>query len=288
MFDTRNLPSDSRMDVQVFSAGTGVWVKPRSTSWTYVLMLAAGAGGQYGATGIGGAGGGSGAAASGLFLTALLPEELNVTVGVGSNGGFSGQAATVGGNTVLQYGQSSNTVIVLIGGQPGTIGANTAAATLASTVSTFAIRNFPGIGWFNNAAVSALGANGGSTSDGMTAIGGGFVSGGGGGAGGASHNGGGVTSDCAVISNTASGSVNGTPGFSTLALRPELVSLHGIAFGVGGAGGSSNATVGSWGGDGGLGCGGGGAAVVTGSETIGGLQVRAGRGGDGVALFLSW
>lgn len=101
MLDVLNLPTNPRVNQQIFYAGATVaanttaaktWIKPRGVSFVQFFVLGGGAGGGSGvfgtaSTAAGGGGGGSGAQTNILFPAWALPDTLYMSVGYGGAGG---------------------------------------------------------------------------------------------------------------------------------------------------------------------------------------------------------
>ena len=112
MLDFFNLPQSQNADIQTFGPGQSTWNKPRGKSMAYILCI-----------GAGGGGGGSGGQSTSIIPLTLLPDFLNVYVGIGSEGG----SAVPGGPTVV-YVPTSNGAII-------TGSSSTTSLTISNTIS---------------------------------------------------------------------------------------------------------------------------------------------------------
>ena len=117
MLDLNNLPTNPKVNRQVFSPPTGAWttwVKPRGVNFVRFVVLGAGGGGGGGGTSNGsGGGGGSGAQITAFMSTSFLPDVLFVTVGTGGAGAASGTGNTGGGTYICLYPSTSNNANIL-------------------------------------------------------------------------------------------------------------------------------------------------------------------------------
>jgi len=296
--DLYNLADKSQLQ-QVFYA-SGNWVKPRGVNMVEILCVGAGGGGgrgvskPTGSAGGGGGGGGSGSSTTIMIPAMLLPETLDIYVGIGGRGATSASTSSAGQNTYVtlpsfirpQPTSYSGTPLVCqaYGGNGGGNGAiNTAGAAgtspLASSVGTYSYyllglnRNTAG----QSGAAGGTTAGGGSITIGTNGV---LFSGGAGGGGSSTADsvggGGSITSGSGIlptiaVSNTASeNGKNGNLFFKPLA-------------GYGGTGGAAGPT-GGRGGNGAPGAGGGGGST----GYLSGTQGDGGNGGNGLVIINCW
>ena len=123
-----NYPTPTNANVQIFSepAGTnanGAWVKPQGASFVWFTLIGAGGGGASTDGVTQGYGGGSGAVTNCMVPAFLIPDSLQVNIGLGGAGGASGgNAGVVGGITVVSYQQKAGTPYTLIRADSGSAG----------------------------------------------------------------------------------------------------------------------------------------------------------------------
>lgn len=268
MLDLFNTPTPQQANYQEFYGGgtTRDWIKPRGASMVRFMLIGAGGGGGNGSTSVGGGGGGSGAVTSWIGPAMFIPDVLRITVGAGGTSGVNATASSV----IYQARDGTGyTLLTANGGGSGGTTVNAGAAATAMTNNAFGAS-----GIFTSIA-GQIGTVGGGTDQGSNQSESSttFLSGGAGGSGGAASTGGGVPPNYLypeLPPTTAGGTVAGANGY--FITQPILV-------GCGGAGGTTNNTIGSAGGRGGIGCGGGG----SGEDALSG-----GRGGDGAVFIWAW
>lgn len=292
MIDLNNLTIKNVNPTYYFSSG--VWVKPRGITNVQITAIGAGGGGGGGGsqpslTNKGAGGGGASGGLSRVFFPAyLLPDILNIRVGIGGDGGAPQVAGSPGGATIVELPNSLSTAasyfLLANGGGGGGLGSNTVQGTRGTpaAVATTASAVYVNLGIFSFDPGYTGSLGGGPTgSPGETlAIGNnGFVvmGGCGGGSSGSTsrnNNGGGLTG-AIDIPSIAGGTIttpNGTDGFYRIK----------YFYSTGGAGGRGNdASPGGNGGNGAPGSGGGGG----GAGTTGGT---GGKGGDGLVIITCW
>lgn len=270
MLDVFGFPSPQQSNYQEFYGGgtTRDWVKPRGVSMVRFMLIGAGGGGGFGAGATSGGGGGSGAITSWIGPAIFVPDVLCIVIGNGGTSGVTGAASSViyqakdgTGYTLLTANSGTSAPS---GGIPGGVGATASA------------NNYFGAAGIFSSIAGQNGADGSSGGDGATIVASAttFLSGGAGGAGGVGNTGGSVEPNYAyraLPATAAGGLVAGANGY--FITQPILV-------GCGGAGGSTNDTIGTSGGKGGIGCGGGG----SGEDQLS----ASGRGGDGAVFVWAW
>lgn len=250
-----NYPTPQNANVQILYK-TDDWVKPQGASFVWITLIGGGGGGAGGDPSLGSVGAGGSAAVTNFMGPAfLIPDVLRVSVGTGGAGGVFGGNGGNGVASSLIYQQKDGTGYTLLtanGGGQGTI--PTPGAGGAASTSNF----FSCMGFFQSiAGQSATSSNPGA-------------------------------STTTFLSAGASvGPVDANYGYRSPGPSVGTAAVHGfsmvspIIVGVGGSGGTGS----SWGngGNGGIGCGGGGGGVYTsGPTSIGG------RGGDGLAVIITW
>jgi len=149
-----NYPTPQGANVQIFREGgtTSDWVKPQGASFVWFTLIGAGGGGG-GADGTSaGAGAGSGAVTNCMVPAFLIPDVLQVNVGLGGKGGalgggngFSGSASTV---VYQQKDNSGYTLLNANGGVRGTGSSGVAGTGGAADSSNY----FSCIGFFQSIA----------------------------------------------------------------------------------------------------------------------------------------
>lgn len=270
MLDLFGIPSQQQSNYQEFYGGgtTYDWVKPRGASMVRFMLIGAGGGGGVGSSSSGSGGGGSGAVTSWIGPAIFIPDILRIVIGAG------GSSTAGGGFSYVIYQAKDGTGYTLLtaeGGNSGTSGAITAGGGGSATTANY----FSAAGIYRSIAGQDGEQGSGSTSGtGVTQSATTFLSGGAGGAGSAAGEGGGVTPNYGYLAlplTTSGGTVKGADGY--FITQPILV-------GCGGAGGTTNLSVGTSGGNGGIGCGGGG----SGEDQL----TTSGRGGDGAVFIWSW
>lgn len=267
MLDVFNTPTPRGANYQEFYGGgtTRDWIKPRGASMVRFMLIGAGGGGGNGSASVGGGGGGSGAVTSWIGPAIFIPDILRITIGAGGTSGVDG------GNTTVVYQAKDGTGYTLLTANGGVSGTT---AVTAGTGGAASAKNYFGASGIFSSIAGQNGNTGGSTSGGnsVSASSTTFLSGGAGGSGSGGNPGGGVTPNYGYTALPAIDNINATGASGYFITQPILV-------GCGGAGGSTNTTVGSGGGRGGIGCGGGG----SGEDALAG-----GRGGDGAVFIWSW
>jgi len=117
MLDFNNLPTNQKVDRQVFYANTPssgtqnwvAWLKPRGVNFIKILCLAGGGGGGGGVANSavfnfgGGNGGNSSSQSIIIFPAWFLPDVLYVSVGIGGAGGAGGLTPATGSSGVNSY-----------------------------------------------------------------------------------------------------------------------------------------------------------------------------------------
>jgi hypothetical protein len=147
-----NYPTPQGANIQIFKEGgtTSDWVKPQGASFVWFTLIGSGGGGGVNDGSIG-SGGGSGAVTNFMCPAFLIPDVLNVKVGLGSNYGSAGTA------TQIIYQQKDGTGYVLIfanGGNSGQTLGEGGIGGSGGTAQTFGA--FIAMGFLN----SQNGANG--------------------------------------------------------------------------------------------------------------------------------
>jgi hypothetical protein len=317
-----DIPSENpRALVSTFVTGqqTGsteffTWMRPRGISMVSILCVGGGAGGGGGRGGAaasnrsGGGGGGSAGIGTYLFHACLLPDVLQVHVGIGGAGGAGGSSAngSNGSNGGISYvafdfvSASTPQEIIAIsssgeasggtggGTTTGAAGAGAvAAATTTDQISSVAVCSTLGLS--NWIAGQAGGAGSNTTPGSITAMTNLPLTGGAGGGGVNTANtqsaGGGVTA--ASTFPAVTGGAVATDGKAGLQFNYPGLQYSPYANGIfracggSGAGGNSGGT-GNIGGLGSFGCGGGGGS---GGTTVGGA---GGAGGNGIVIITAW
>ena len=323
MLDLNHLPTNQKVDRQIFTANTTInqnlsnavtWTKPRGVNFIRILCLGGGGGGGAGGRGAvnvssGGGGGGSSSQSIINFPVWFLPDILYVVVGYGGAGGAIDTNGSAGISSYVLI--NSNNLVganVLCSGIRGSGGLSAGGAGAGGT--TLTIGNiFPSImgqaysTLVTNRGISGqAGATGGSSGGNGTSLplqttglivmggcGGGAYAGAINSAGGA---GGTIRPNVDPYPNqpTAAGGTSagtaGEKGSNGVQAMPNLPFFYGGA-GGGGAGqaatGNSSLNGGS-GGKGAYGCGGGGG----GGGFTGCTGNTGGDGGDGLVIITSW
>jgi hypothetical protein len=325
MLDFNNLPTNQKVDRQVFYANTPssvsqnwvAWLKPRGVNFIKILCLAGGGGGGGGFAnnGVIGAGGGAGGNSSSqsiiIFPAWLLPDLLYVSVGVGGAGGLTSTTGSSGVNSYVAIYENTTANNLLTyatagaGGNAAYLGGGTTSPSVASTAANAYI-SIMGQAFASTAGNIGLagqsGATGNAFADGTNItfpatgliVTGGAGGGGYGTIGNPGFNGGGITGvgspfPVTTIGGSAGDPVNtaGGDGGNGYQIIPNLTYFIG-GMGGGGAGvASSGSTLSDIGGKGGKGSYGCGGGGGGGSftGTTGGL---GGDGGDGLVIITSW
>jgi hypothetical protein len=279
-----------------YAAGNSwqVWEKPDGCNFIHIVAIGAGAGGGGGyqrAAATNGGGGGGGAAA-GIYTIMIpaytIPDKLHIQVGTGGAGGANLAAGGVGGATYIGLVPSASVTLdnILLSNVNGSGGGGAGSATggaFGSNASIVWATTFTGWGK-NIQTVLAQNGQSGTTPSGDTvqirivggAAAGAFA------AANIEAVGRSITSSykqpSAVVYSVGQAlGVSGKAGNG-----PNLISPQPRFFG--GAGGAAITTTNTVnGGDGAIGCGGGGAGVnLTGGSSTGG------RGGDGMVIITCW
>jgi hypothetical protein len=248
-----NYPTPQGANVQIFREGgsTSNWTKPQGVSFVWFTLIGPGGGGAgWNPFVIDGGGGGSGAVTNFMGPAFLMPDILNVSVGLGgaagnSSDGFAGTTSTVA------YQQKETTGYTLLTANSGSGGFTNGNGGAGGTVSTN--NAFTAMGFFNSVAGQA-GATGSSN---ITASGTTFLSGGSSGG-----------SNGALTANYGYGNTSGGNKAGFFMMQPIIVGVGGNRYSLG----NVNAVIT------GTGCGGsGGSGSVIGS-----------RGGDGLVVIVTW
>jgi len=287
---------------------SATWTKPAGMYELLVVCVGAGGGGGSGRVGnpstnrLGGTGGGGGAIAWVRFLSASLPAQCDITIGVGGPSGSSvgtlasnGNNGTAGTATTFTTGSGAATRTLVSanggnGGNGGTTGTSVGGigGSVVGTVprgpwtlpgadggpNTAAVVGNPPA---NNALNGSFGASGGGAAGGINAsnvlqIGGSGSS--------VSYYG---TFTGAVAGGIASLGSNGTNGNDNIGKSLLMISGSDTVFGIGSGGGGAGP--GGNGGNGGnYGAGGGGG----GANTTGSLSGAGGRGGNGLCILIEY
>jgi len=322
MLDFNNLPTNQKVDRQVFYANTPssgtqnwvAWLKPRGVNFIKILCLAGGGGGGGGLASstnfaTGAAGGNSSSQSIITFPAWSLPDVLYVSVGVGGVGGLISTTGSSGVNSYVSIYENTTANNLLTYANAGAGGDYLGNVTSPSTAPTAANAYISIMGQAFASTVGNIGlagqsgALGNGSADGSSitfpatglivtgGAGGGAYSAG---AGFGGYNGGGITGVGAPFPATTIGGsgggitiTTGGDGGNGYQIIPNLTYFIG-GMGGGGAGeasgGATSSDSGGKGGKGSYGCGGGGGgAGFTG--TTGGL---GGDGGDGLVIITSW
>lgn len=266
MLDVFGFPTPQQSNYQEFHGGntTYTWIKPRGASMVRFMVIGPGGSGGAGDAGRGGGGGGSGAVTSWIGPAIFIPDSLQITV------------AAPGANTFVFYRDSTGNENALLIGRRGFAGGDAVSGGNGGAGGSAADNNYFGAAGIFISTAGQTGGTGGVTTNGSdiarsTTT---FLSAGGGGAGAAASTGGSVTPNYEYPTlgpTTPGGTVKGADGY--FITQPILV-------GCGGAGGTTSETVGTSGGNGGIGCGGGGAGED--------YTTTSGRGGDGAVFVWAW
>jgi hypothetical protein len=276
MIDFFNLTNKNPNPIYYFNSGT--WIKPRGISSVFITAIGAGGGGGGGGSQPagtnkgGGGGGGTGAVSSGYFDASLLPDVLEITIGVGGAGGTPQVNGTNGGATIVKPHNSNNTaatyILIANGGGGGGLGNITTrgAAGVAGVTATITSALYSNLGVLRLTSGFNGGLGGGAAgqvgqgrvynSDGVLILGGG-------GGGARSFPGGGIGGALDVPSSS---------GFFRLKLFASTGGGGSNGSDIAPAGNGANAAIGSGGGGGG-------------SGTTGGT---GGKGGDGLVIITCW
>jgi len=282
-----NLPTNDFKNQVFYNTSVTTWTKPQGISMVYILAIGAGGGGGLGGNSggintIGGGGGGSGGMSRLIIPASIIPEYLNITVGLGGRGGINttDRNGLAGGTTIVQLpkgsGVAANYVLVALGGGGGTNGVQTGAAGAAAGLAGSTNMTYSTLGIFTSIGGQA-GSAGGNTTNGSNVT---FASlipiSGGAGGGGAStttpFSGGSIVGSGIVP--TLSGGIAGANGQNGFSLFRPFYQTGGS-----GGGGTVSASGGGAAGNGSIGCGGGGGGAGYG---------LGGRGGDGLVIISCW
>ena len=323
MLDLNHLPTNSKVDRQIFYANSPVsgdastavvWTKPRGVNFIRILCLGGGGGGGAGWRGAvnvssGGGGGGSSSQSIINFPAWFLPDILYVVVGYGGAGGPIDTNGSAGINSYVLINNNGITgTNVLCSGTRGTGGFPAGGAGAAGTTQTIgnifvSIMGQAYSTLVTNRGISGqAGGTGGSSGVGGTNLAlpttGLIVTGGCGGGAYASaiNSAGGVggTISPSVVpypnqpiaaAGTSAGTA-GANGSNGVQAMPNLPFFYGGS-GGGGAGQGATGNAGLTGGSGGkgaYGCGGGGG----GGGFTGCTGNTGGDGGDGLVIITSW
>jgi hypothetical protein len=276
-----NYPTPQGANVQIFRGGgddqTGRkdWVKPQGASFVWFTLIGAGGGGgggfandddpgavEYRA----GGGGASGGVTNFMCPAFLLPDMLQVAIGVGGNAGSSGTSTTgaatngsIGENTIVEYQQKDGAgyeLVIAYGGGGGVAAGNLFSGTGGVGTATSVVRPMLAAGFYN-ATVGQNGADGSTviTTDGLT-----FVMGGNG-----------SISNTDVITGYYGYTATTRSGYSQLSPIPLAIPNRSTQSQI-----SFKATPQS------IGCGGNGGG--DGISTV----ASSGKGGDGLAIIVTW
>ena len=254
-----NYPTPQNANVQILYK-TDDWVKPQGASFVWFTLIGAGGGGGGASgTGSGGGGGGSGAVTNFMCPAFLIPDQLRLVIGAGGAGGAIGSAGTAGSTTSAVFQQKDGTGYTLLSANAGGGGANSATTTGGTAGTSMSANYFTPIGFFQSIAGQA-GASGGAGSS-ITASATTFLSGG------------------ASIAGTVDGNYGYSIGTTAFGIDGFFM-MSPIIVGLGGSGTTGQPTADAK--RGGIGCGGaGGSAAGTGNQV-------GGRGGDGLAVIITW
>jgi len=270
-----NYPTPQGANVQIFRGGddsstahvaTREWVKPQGASFVWFTLIGAGGGGGGGMldnTGpvyYKGGGGASGNVTNFMCPAFLLPDVLQVAVGRGGNGGaenvdVAADNGIAGNPTQIIYQQKNNQGYTLLqasgGGDGGGANFDNASGGTGQAADTGGPMTAAG---FYNATKGMNGANGNNviSTDGIT-----FVMGGSG------------TTNSVTVTGYYGYTASNRSGYSQI--QPIIMSIAGSPE----MGSSTKGTAAPFG------CGGNGGA--RGSTLSGG-----GRGGDGLAIIVTW
>lgn len=279
--------ADRRRDEEFsFITSSRPWVKPLQFHAFHFTMIGAGGGGGSGANNSGtnprgGTGGTAGARSDFIIPSLFVPDVLDITIGLGGEGGVSqaltltaGQTGQTGGDTIIKY--QSATLITAPGGTGGGGGGVSSSGAVGAVVS--ATGNWVALGvWMANTSQPGSQPTGGGVSSQ-------FPSGGAAGS----------TLLNAVNTNCTLASYIGTSyGWITPTSVANVAGLHGFMinhpiYAVTGGGGASGSTSRNNddrpGGNGSYGCGGGGGAAANDAFNTG----AGGRGGDGLVIIMGW
>jgi len=325
MLDFNNLPTNQKVDRQVFYANTPssgtqnwvAWLKPRGVNFIKILCLAGGGGGGGGVAGTpysyGGNGGNSSSQSIIIFPAWFLPDVLYVSVGIGGAGGAGGLTPATGSSGVNSYisiyenTTANNLLTYANAGAGGNTQGNTNSTASVAPTSANAYISIMGqafastvgniglagqVGFLSNSAADGTSLTFPATGLIVTGgAGGGSYSGG---AGFSGYNGGGITGVGAPFPATTIGGsggditvTTGGDGGNGYQIIPNLTYFIG-GMGGGGAGiAAGGSTLSDIGGKGGKGSYGcgGGGGGAGFTGTTGGL---GGDGGDGLVIITSW
>ena len=323
MLDLNHIQSTPGYDVQqfygTFSSTTATWQtwrKPRGINWVYMIGVG---GGSSGGTGVntgtssgGGCPGNSGAQSVVMMPAILLPDVLYIQPGLGGVGLSTSGALPVAGTTTYVSIEPSTTIngnstILYAGGagNSGAVAATTTAGGTAATATVLATQSIMCLGYrtLNNLTGAVQGIAGasrtsttGNSQTIATSLSGLMVSGGAGGGGmnaGTGGNGcfflvpsGALGQDFVPISGVgATGAIGSTPAQRG---ADGFICKNFLFFVGGQGGGAASATAGGIagaGGNGSYGCGGGGSG---GSNTTNTTIAKAGDGGPGFVIIISF
>ncbi len=163
-----NYPTPQGANVQIFKEGgsTSDWVKPQGASFVWFTLIGGGGGSDSIATTL--TGGGSGAVTNFMCPAFLIPDILQVRVGVGGDGssGLNGQESEI------FYQQKNTSGYLLLSAGGGFGGGTTSAGGTAMTANYFTA-----MGFFQSVAGQA-GINGAQSASTTTFLSGGSYAGG--------------------------------------------------------------------------------------------------------------
>lgn len=257
-------PTPQGANIQIFNAGflgadNQTWVKPQGASFVWFTLIGAGGGGG-GSDGAatGGGGGGSGAVTNCMVPAFLIPDNLQIVVGMGGTGGASSDSDGTGGyqSRILQPFNVQSGSEILLANAGGGGGRSSSSGGGASGGGASASNFFSCMGFYQSIA----GQSGANVSSPTTASATTFLSGGAGGA-------------------NLSGLVQGNYGYlyqnQESTLTGNIFQMQPIIVGLGGSYSTLNDNASA----GGTGCGGGGA---------GGAASNGGNGGNGMVVIITW
>ncbi len=244
-----NYPTPQGANIQITSRGgaTSDWVKPQGAAFVWFTLIGAGGGGSVGATSLANPqAGGAGAITNFMCPAFLIPDVLRVTVGLGGGaGGTSRGAGSSGGNggdSSVVYQQKNTTGYTLLTAGGGLGGiADSGGANSSGAVMT--ANYFTAMGFFQS-----------------------------------------VSSNSTATSFLSPGSAQNTLADANYGYGASGSGLSGwfqmspIIVGRGGSAATNYPTVG---GNGGIGCGGGGGPFDN-------VSTNGGFGGDGLVVIITW
>lgn len=270
-----NYPTPQGANVQIFRGGvvntnaTRDWVKPQGASFVWFTLIGAGGGGagNFQDSAIPawypGGGGASGNVTNFMCPAFLLPDVLQVAVGAGGSGGAdavdaNAGAGLAGNSTVIYYQQKNGAGYELLkasGGGGGAVNNSGGAGGTAAAANTGGPMTAAG---FYNSVAGQNGATGGNVSQTITTNGLTFVMGGNG------------TSDTSTsITGYYGYAATLRNGYSQLSPIPLAIPNNSTTAASGKAISQS------------FGCGGNGGGTASGGG-------YGGRGGDGLAIIVTW